>query len=414
MRKTLSGLIALLTVCAMLFCGCNSRNGNAEIENTAENQTEPQATETPTETHTDDTTVDYWEVTCRTIKSYAEKHFAISENSECDLVLEMPADWNLVNEDDEYIIFRDGADIGKICADSLTERDWTVLNTYTKSIGTALKVNKNIESCGSGGDVKYRYRFEYGFDENDEERVISLVVNYEELDANAADKLYYKPAMAVQSVVDEGSLSELSEGQILILGNSFIGTSNIGYILNEMLILNGKDLYANAISRGYAHVSTYTADENIMNEIRSGQYDGVFICGFYNDAESDSLVVLENACNQSNTTLVIFPAHNEFETPINLAQQKCPDLPILNWKAEIDMLIDSGVDKWDMCRNDQHLHSTEYAGLVGAHMIYRSIYGEIPNTDRLDSVDMSHANEIFGSYLETGKVETDYDINYFS
>jgi hypothetical protein len=208
-----------------------------------------------------------------------------------------------------------------------------------------------------------------------------------------------------------GELSEAKGKQIAVLGNSFINSSSIGRMLDE---INGGNFSVMWQSRGYATVNTYINDESLMDDIRNGAYACVFICGFYAEGEADNLVVLEKACKKSNTRLVIFPAHNEFEGPINLAQTKCPELPLLNWKGELDMLIDSGVDKWELCWNDQHLHSTEYAGLIGAIMIYRAFYGEMPRLDNMSSIDMVHARELFGSYLETGKIERDYTINYFN
>ena len=87
---------------------------------------------------------------------------------------------------------------------------------------------------------------------------------------------------------------------------------------------------------------------------------------------------------------------------------------MLNWRGELNSLIETGVDKWDLCVDDAHGHSTVYAGLVGAHMIYRSIYGEIPNIDGMSSLNVSAAKEILGSYLETGELEFDYEILKFN
>ena len=97
-----------------------------------------------------------------------------------------------------------------------------------------------------------------------------------------------------------------------------------------------------------------------------------------------------------------------------MARNKCPNLKFLDWRGELNMLIDSGVDKWDLCWNDQHLHSTEYAGLIGAHMIYRAIYGEIPNVDGMYSINIDEAKNMFGDYLTTGCVKVDYEVVKFN
>ena len=412
MKKRLIVLILALTLCSILLCGCNS----------VEEEVATDATEAPTEAPTEkpteasDNTTPYWKITGRYIKNYENRHFALFEDSDRDLTLELSSDWKLNDTDLGYTLTRDGEQIGSILMGSFADKDWKVEKNYTRKSGNGLSVDKNVESNGSGSSVKYRYRYEYSFAENGEDYVISLIVNYDEIDLNAADKLYFNPKFSSASNVNAGSLAHLDGGNILILGNSFIGTSNIGSILGQMLAINGKDVFVTPISRGYASVATYIADDQLMSDIEAGFYDGIFICGFYNEGEADNLVVLEEACKKSDTTLVIFPAHNEFENPINVAQQKCPELPILNWKAELDMLIESGVDQWELCWNDQHLHSTAYAGLVGAHMIYRSIYDEIPDVDDIynDSLNIMHAKEMFGSYLESGKVAVEYDVYYMN
>ena len=85
---------------------------------------------------------------------------------------------------------------------------------------------------------------------------------------------------------------------------------------------------------------------------------------------------------------------------------------MLDWKAEVDALIESGIDRWSFCINDEHQHSTELAGVVGAHMIYRAIYGEIPSVDGIYAVDSYNARELLGTYLTDGKVSYNYEVLY--
>ena len=152
----------------------------------------------------------------------------------------------------------------------------------------------------------------------------------------------------------------------------------------------------------------------MMSEIENGTYDAVFICGFYSSAEINKLPILENACKKSKTELIVFPAHNEHQISINAALKKCPEVRSLDWKGELDLLIASGVNKWDLCVNDQHLHSTPYAGFIGAHMIYRAIYGEMPSINGMSSININDVERIFGNYLKTGGVSTKYEIYKFS
>jgi hypothetical protein len=179
-----------------------------------------------------------------------------------------------------------------------------------------------------------------------------------------------------------------------------------------MISVNNKGLSVSPISRGYATVQTYVEDAGIMDSIRNGTYKGVFICGFYSNPEVDYLKALREACNASETTLVVFPAHNEERNVIKKAQQVCPELYTLDWKAEVDSLIESGIERSHFCINDEHQHSTELAGIVGAHMIYRAIYGESPSLDGVYAVTAYNAHELLGSYLTDGKIPYNYEVLY--
>jgi len=235
--------------------------------------------------------------------------------------------------------------------------------------------------------------------ESGEERVLSMTVAYTELDDFSRQALMTK-TMLLNVYTDPmyDTLSELQGESLLLLGNSFIGSSQIGSILNDMMQQNGKSCNATAISRGYARVSTYTSDASMMNRIRNGEWGAVFICGFYDD-ETKCLGLLKDACDASGTKLIIFPAHNENSGVIEKNRNTYPTLPCLNWKSEIEALIDEGRSQWDFCVDDQHLHSTPLAGYVGAMMIYRSIYGQMP-TARMYSIDQAAYDDVLGAYMD--------------
>ena len=104
--------------------------------------------------------------------------------------------------------------------------------------------------------------------------------------------------------------------------------------------------------------------------------------------------------------LVIFPAHNENATVIQRAIDSDDTLYYLPWRDEINALIGAGVDFWDMCINDMHKHSTPLAGYVGAHMIYRAIFGEVPGDVYIsDEVNADTIKEKLGeTYVTTGVI----------
>ena len=138
--------------------------------------------------------------------------------------------------------------------------------------------------------------------------------------------------------------------------------------------------------------------------MRAGYFAAVFMCGFYSTYDVPAFETFVNACKASGTPLAIFPAHNESSD--ELAVKAYPDVYFVNWKGEINALISDGVDRWDMCIDDYHKHSTPMAGYVGAHMIYRALYGEIPPVvSQYGSLYHSDVTKTLGEYyVKTGTV----------
>lgn len=188
---------------------------------------------------------------------------------------------------------------------------------------------------------------------------------------------------------------------ILILGNSFVGTSQIGAFLVNMLEQADRDYDVSAVSQGFATVATYSNNAELLGEIRDGKYCYVFQCGFYSPGELQEFETVKEACAESHTGIAAFPAHNEDPGAVSgLDSAAC-----LNWQAEINGLIASGVPYDAMCINDAYHHSTPLAGYVGAHMIYRNLFGEIPPLPG-DGAPLSadEVREQLGDYVYTGVV----------
>ncbi|MBQ8862346.1 MAG: hypothetical protein IJ021_06385, partial [Clostridia bacterium] len=166
---------------------------------------------------------------------------------------------------------------------------------------------------------------------------------------------------------------------VMILGNSFVATSHIGSILNE-LCTPEEISYINAVSLPNVSIKDYAGSPTYLARIESGEYGMLFMCGLFSNDDVTGLEKIYEACKKSGTVLVLFPAHNEDRKRIKTAQEKYPELVTVDWKDEIEQLIYSGVDRWDLCMNDGPLHSTPLAGYVGASMIYRALFGELPKT----------------------------------
>ena len=192
---------------------------------------------------------------------------------------------------------------------------------------------------------RYHHRFVYKFEADGVDRVLTLTVGYTELCGFALDRLS-APIETVSKYADPGygTVPFDAEGEtrpILILGNSFISTSQIGSQLKAMFDaahsfgLIDRTYSVEAYSRGYATVSKSWSD--MLAPIKRGDYSAVFMCGFYSDSDETALRPYYEACLTTGTPLVIFPAHNE---SYGLGAVKMyPEAYRLDWRYEINRLI---------------------------------------------------------------------------
>jgi len=393
-------LLFLALLFLLLPTGCKEKEN--ENENAVSESTSDAATASPE----DD---DYLQRECREPSGYADALFAFRGTFSV-LRFSFPNDWSVAKKTSEaYLITRDGNQIGKLINGTATDLDsWKSVDKRELNFGRH-RVEQHIERYGTGETLAFRYRYVFSFTDGGK-RTLTLTVTYEEVNEITSAKLRNRTDYRdIRENTRAGDLSELADGRLLMLGNSFINSSQVGSFLNQMLVQNKKDGYVNAISRGYASVSTYAADYAMLADIRNGQYDAVFICGLYGSSDISDIGILKTACDRSDTRLILFPAHNEDSYAVRDAKETYDSLYVMNWQDEINALIAAGVDKWDFCVDDAHRHSTALAGYVGAHMIYRAIYGEVPNsTDFSIAVDTS----LLGDYVNSGYIGA--NIHYFS
>lgn len=420
MKKLLT-FSALICVFAILMTACTQgESENKLTESLSDSETSVVQSENsnggaPSSQETkQDKDTSYWDLKGRQIKKHKDVYFSFDKSK--SIALSLSEDWTLQKSEDgtSYGIAYEGSTIGTILKGVSQDSEWTAVSNNKRTVDTSFSVKKFIEKRDGQSGTEYRYRFEYSYNMGESTEIISLCIDYLALDLNAADRLYKSSKVYTASNVKDGMLSKGKGGEVAILGNSFISSSSIGYILEDMMATSNESGSFNAVSRGYATVQTYASDSTVISDIKNGRYKIVFMCGFYSNAEITQLKKIYDACKVSGTELVIFPAHNESESVVNSARKSFPDVTCLNWKGELDLLIESGVDKWKLCVNDQHLHSTPLAGLVGAHMIYRAIYGEFPILDGVMNADVAEAKRLFGDYLETGVIKFDYEVNTFN
>lgn len=390
-------MVALTLVLCFLLGGCGTAN--------SESGTNDEVTSEQVTKH--DENKEYLKIPLEECSEFVTSYYCV-KNAYQTVGLRLCENWE-EREDGEggRILLRDGKEIGRIvlgAADDLSE--WKDLDQQTFGSAVGLIVNQYLEKSGTGATLRFRHRYTYSYVEDGVSYRITLTVNYGELDKAAQDALRKEVEYGVHTVNPRlNELSQLRDKRILVIGNSFIGTSQIGNVYNQIAERSGKEELMMAVSEGYATVKTYAESEYVINRIENGDWSAVFVCGFYTNMNRE-LGILKRACEKSGTKLIIFPAHNENRAMIESAKREYPDLLCLDWKREIDELIAQGRDKWDFCYDDEHLHSTPLAGYVGAMMIWRAIYGEMPSVDINDTyLPQEDYDAILGDYLTSPAIK---------
>jgi len=344
------------------------------------------------------------DISRRDAENFVTKLFG-EEEAAVALSLRCPKEWHFsTSPGDGLTIFRYDSDsneleFGKIVVgDDSSDNNWAAVTKRTL-LRSGMLTHEFVEQNGS------QYRLRYVYANAKDEPCFSLTMDLTECGETIRTNLFVSSCLK-QAATDPGmgTLSSLQGEKLLLLGNSFIGSSEIGTQLNGAFSANGKACSAAPTSIGYATVKTFAENSSILTSIRSGEYGAVFLCGLYSGSEVAYIETIRAACETGGAQLILLPAHNESRTAILQASKSYPDIPILDWKAEIDTFLAAGQDKWDFCINDAHLHSTPLAGYVGAHMIYRAIYGQSPSGFS-GSVTEAAARPILGDYIETGVVQ---------
>ena len=374
-----------------------------EPEETTSKEPDETTTEEPEETTPEDDEDDaYLDIPIQKSKGYTSKEYGFKDSS-ISLRLKLYLKWeHRENADGGYLFLRDGMEIGRIVSGEADDiADWKIIRQQEVVPGT-FRVTEYLEKSGTGETLRFRHRYCYRYMECGKERLMTLTIAYGEID-NYVQTQLREHAIYKEHHTDPmyGALSHLQDKPIIVLGNSFIATSRIDYIYNDIAMSSGKAPLMYAQSRGYASISTYAQDSAFLKRISNGEWAAVFLCGFYGN-DTTSVGIIKKACDKSGTQLIIFPAHNESDQMRINATSKYPELICINWKREIDQLIKEGRSKWDFCINDEHLHSTPLAGYVGAMMIWRAIWGEMPDVTLTSGIiDQGKADKILGSYLNS-------------
>ncbi len=359
--------------------------------------------------------LDYTDIECEKYDKFEYTYFSDKENSKI-LRINMPKKWNFEKSEQGYNIVEFSEVIGNItiCDEFVSENNGQCVSE-TEIDAVDVFVMHTINKFQVDKDVSYSHTFIYKYEDINGSKNIVINLPYEKVSIDTASKMMNhtnleKPArdeyLGVLRIKD-------NRKRILIMGNSFINSSEIGDTLQKMC---GSSIIVDAYSRGYAEVRTYANDTIMMNEIESGKYSAVFICGFYSPENVTALNTIVNVCKNSGTKLAIFPAHNENRSVITAACAQYEYPVLIDWKAEIDRFMQNGIEKSFFCVNDMHFHSTAIAGYIGAHMIYRALFGKTP----VESYKYNHVSQKqidrLGEYKSTGFIVPAYSNNicYFN
>ncbi len=321
---------------------------------------------------------DYASLACRDYAAFQPLSFG-KESGAYALTVALPTSWVSVPDEAGIGFYLDGEEVARIEAGSAIDSDYLPVASELLA-GDGFDIDVFVEQKGEGKKADFRRVIRFWYAEGEREQAITLTADYTALSDVGVAEVIAEAALRPAFVHSFLSLHERESLSVLILGNSFISTSKVGSLLREICQADGREVTVHAISRGYARVSTYTADEALMAQIRAGEYDAVFQCGFYGAEQVEHLATMRAACETSDTPLLLFPAHNENASVLASARRAQPDLLYLDWKGEIEGFIDGGVPLWDLCADDSHRHSTSLAGYIGAHIIYRALFGEAPGT----------------------------------
>ncbi len=345
----------------------------------------------------------YEDVECVTVTSYKEIRVLPTDSKE-NLVLKVPQEWKIENADQGFNIVKNSKIIGTI-TDTYKLKGKIEHTSETKlSFGGC---NYSITKIAA---KQYNRTFGYTLNISGSKKIVSICVDYAELDYESFYELFYNAGLSRSTHRSNmGSMSIIdNRKKVAIFGNSFIATSQVGNILQQMC---GNKIEVEAQSRGNSKISTYAQDGYTLQRIESGEFSVVMTRGLYDHTDIESLEKIAAACKASNTQLVVFPAHNENDTYIALMQEKFPNTLLLNWKAEIEGLIANGILKSEFCVDDGPQHSTPLAGYVGAHMIYRAIFGKVPTQKSFSEVSSYQIN-LLGNYVNTGLVDSSIKDEY--
>ena len=188
------------------------------------------------------------------------------------------------------------------------------------------------------------------------------------------------------------------QGNVLILGNSFIATSKVGDTLRRLASENGQKLTVKDISEGNATIESLSAHIDRDPNIRAGKYDAIFLCGIFSP-QTQALQRFLSAVKGTKTKIILFPASNESPSDIANARAMYPGSGYLGWLDIVyELYAREGFNRMNLVFDDWVLHLNEIGGYAGAQMIFHYLYRKTPVSTKTDNyISSVYGASIFGS-----------------
>ena len=357
----------------------------------------------------------YEDIACEEYTSFKDVYF--TENPQSDILsINTPKKWKYQKNDNYFKILEYSDEIGSVEFINGNKYENEGKQVFVDELEkTDVSITHTINKSGFGKKAEYTHTFIYEYEDScDETKSIVVRLPYEKVDKNTASKLMNYAKTKRIHFDDCTGILQTDNGRrsILILGNSFIGSSSIHSTLQRMC---GNSISVVAYSKGGAGVREFAEDPYILNEISNGKYAAVLMCGFYASIHVEYFGRIVDACEASDTKLAIFPAHNEVRGCIDDACSRYTYPVLIDWKNEIDLLIEGGIDNSYFRIDDYHGHSTPLAGYVGAHMAYRALFGEMPDENLKYEHVSSYQISLLGDYKTTARIypAAEHNVNSF-
>lgn len=191
----------------------------------------------PCESVSSSTSADYENIECR-ITPYDWKYVGITHGGGRTVSLYVPCEWSFEKSDGQnYKITRDGIEIGTLSSEPVT----TSGKTYERrqSTNNGLTSYSEIQSV-SGRENTFRRVFSLTYQVDTVLKRVTVVTDYSELSTGAAQKLREGSSLLSDQAPRRGSFEIKNRStSVAVLGNSFVGTSQVGEFLNQMFEASG-------------------------------------------------------------------------------------------------------------------------------------------------------------------------------